>query len=115
MSNVTPFPAMHSVRLGEPEPLHTRRTTHGRWRATTVDARATDMNSGYSALAPPRTPTYTHRRCAVLIRHEAGTLSRPLPGHSIGLAHSDEIYREEEVVFGPTRLVLSTELLSHPS
>ena len=26
----------------------------------------------------------------------AGTLSRPLPGHSIGLAHSDEIYRRQE-------------------
>ena len=47
-------------------------------------------------LPPPRTPTYTHRRCPVLIRHEAETLSRPLPGHSFRLAHSEEIYRQEE-------------------
>ena len=31
----------------------------------------------------------------------AGTLSRPLPGHSIGLAHSDEIYRQEEAQIHP--------------
>ena len=37
----------------------------------------------------------------VLIRHEAGTLSRPLPDHSIGLAHSDEIYRQEEARIHP--------------
>ena len=45
--------------------------------------------------------TYTHRRCPVLIRHEAGALSRPLPGHSIRLAYSDEIYRQEEAQIHP--------------
>ena len=59
----------------------------------------------------------------VLIRHEAKTLSRPLPGHSIRLAHSDEIYRQEEAqihlhtqpVVSPMRGSAASHAHLHPS
>mmetsp|Transcript_12159 Transcript_12159/g.26253 ORF Transcript_12159/g.26253 Transcript_12159/m.26253 type:complete len:300 (-) Transcript_12159:368-1267(-) len=57
VSYVTPLPAMQSVRFGSPVPLHARRTTHGRWRSTTVEARATANRSGYSARRMSRSST----------------------------------------------------------
>ena len=77
----------------------TKETVKRRPRSTPTQPVVSPMRG--SSASHARTPTYTHRRCAVLIQHEAGTHSRPLPGHSTRLAHSDEIYRQEEAQIHP--------------
>ena len=88
-----PLPG-HSIGLAHSDEIY-------RQEEARILPHAARCKSDARQLRLARPPTYTHRRCAVLIRHEAGTLSRPPPGRSIRLTYSDETYRQEEARIHP--------------